>query len=203
VAVGRDIGRNAISSVVENIEAMTELAFEHLRQQGSRHPVLAVGTGQRSSEVEAPAVYRAWARGHGIEPEVFELSTKGAEGVAFRFGCQLWPKRSDIDGIFAPFDATAAGLLRAAQARGRRIPQDVRIVTTESPAARRATIPLTTVDFQPGQLARQAVRLLLEQLRGEQVSYPGSLEPMLLVRESSSLGSRRRVQKARATDSKR
>ncbi len=72
-----------------------------------------------------------------------------------------------IDGLMVASDLMAAGALRALGRAGRRVPDDIAVVGYDDLGiAERTTPPLTTVKNPIGDMAREAVRLLLAQLDG-------------------------------------
>jgi DNA-binding LacI/PurR family transcriptional regulator len=88
--------------------------------------------------------------------------------------------------VFACSDQLALGVLRAARGAGIRVPEDLSVVGfDDSPPARVAEPPLTTV-AQPLRERGQAVGALVRALiRGEEVSSP-ALAPVQLVLRSST-----------------
>jgi DNA-binding LacI/PurR family transcriptional regulator len=88
--------------------------------------------------------------------------------------------------VFACSDQLALGVLRAARGAGIRVPEDLSVVGfDDSPPARVAEPPLTTV-AQPLRERGQAVGALVRALiRGEEVSSP-ALSPVQLVLRSST-----------------
>ncbi|MEU3726013.1 substrate-binding domain-containing protein, partial [Streptomyces sp. NPDC031705] len=90
-------------------------------------------------------------------------------------------------------DAFAVGAVRAIRDSGRRVPDDVMVVTRyDGPRARTCEPPLTAVDLQLDRAASDAVELLLARLRGEDPApreVPGTAvtapEPRVIARASS------------------
>jgi DNA-binding LacI/PurR family transcriptional regulator len=88
--------------------------------------------------------------------------------------------------VFAASDLMAAGALRALRAAGRRVPEDVAVVGFEdSPVARYAQPPLTTVRQPIEELGRQATRLLLDRINGQAGGMRLILDTELVVRSST------------------
>lgn len=116
---------------------------------------------------------------------VFEASDNrpvdGAEAAS-----ALLATRPRPTAILAMSDQLAFGVLGYATDSGLRVPQDVAVVGFDDlPSASRTTPPLTTVHQPTVEKGKEAARLLIAQLRGEE--HPGSvhLETHLVVRESS------------------
>jgi LacI family transcriptional regulator len=100
---------------------------------------------------------------------------------------RLWTGESRPDGIFCGNDQIARGAIDALRERGVPVPADVSIIGFDNweivAAATRP--PLTTVDMNLRDLGREAGRLILALIEGEQIE-PGirRLPCRLVVRES-------------------
>lgn len=72
------------------------------------------------------------------------------------------------DGILASNDPIAFGILRALAERGIQVPGEVSVVGINGDAPGENTVPpLTSVDLHTSELGEEAVRCLLEQMRGQ------------------------------------
>ena len=80
-----------------------------------------------------------------------------------------------------------AGALRAVQAAGRRVPEDVAVIGFDDvPLASRTTPALSTVHQPCQEMGRTAARMLVRFLDGEAVPEPDVVLPTtLVVREST------------------
>jgi DNA-binding LacI/PurR family transcriptional regulator len=79
----------------------------------------------------------------------------------------------DLDAVFVASDLMACGALRALRDAGRRVPHDVAVVGFEdSPIARQADPPLTTVHQPVEEMGRQMARLLVARIRHEPMERP-------------------------------
>ena len=91
-----------------------------------------------------------------------------------------------ITAIFVHSDMMAMGVLSALFRAGRRVPQDVSVVSCDDiPLAEYLTPPLTTVHIPLAETGRQAVDLLLRSIAGEQVPERPPLLPVELIIRSS------------------
>lgn len=87
----------------------------------------------------------------------------------------------DVTAFVAPQDSSAVGVLRAAQARGLRIPDDLSIVAMLSEmSGELATPPMTTIPFPAEEIGAAAARMLIATLTqvgepGEQLLVPTAL----------------------------
>ena len=100
----------------------------------------------------------------------------------------LLERSPSITAIFVHSDVMAIGVLSALDKAGRRVPQDVAIVSCDDiPFAEYLRPPLTTVRVPLAETGRQAVHLLLRAIAGEQVPERPPLLPVeLIIRASSS-----------------
>jgi len=92
-----------------------------------------------------------------------------------------------FDAVCAQSDTQALGALHELIRRGRRVPEDVLITgVDDSPFARTAIVPLTTVSQRYEERGRLAVRLLADLIERKPVKSI-ELEPQLTVRRSTAL----------------
>lgn len=99
---------------------------------------------------------------------------------------ELLARGIDFDAVFIGNDTIAFGALRALREAGLRVPEDIALVAYDDiPLAPFATPPLTTVHSDPIGHGRQAVQILLAQLRGGDPAAVAPLPaPQLVIRES-------------------
>jgi DNA-binding LacI/PurR family transcriptional regulator len=167
----------------------TQLLLAHLETQGARRIALMIGAEQRNSYMEAEQAYRAFVKARRVPLRIARASESGGEAAGYAEAARLLAADAEIDAICAPIDAFAVGAERAVLEAGRRIPQDVRIVTRyDGLRARNATPPLTAVDLHLEQVASLAVELLFEHVnvKSARATIAGP-EPKLVVRESSDV----------------
>lgn len=94
---------------------------------------------------------------------------------------------SDVTAAFAANDHIALGAIRALREHGRRVPDDVSVVGFDDvPEAGFFLPPLTTVRQDFAALARDALELLVDQLRGGEPGASRTVTPDLVVRSSSA-----------------
>lgn len=87
----------------------------------------------------------------------------------FRAMNQLLQRVPDLDAVFAANDAMAAGAIDALQLAGRRVPGDVSVAGfDDSRFAEETEPPLTTMHQPFDRISLEMVRLLLDQIAGEQ-----------------------------------
>ncbi len=180
---------NVASVDVENREGAHE-AVAHLVDLGHRRIGLINGelqmeAGQARRDGYKQALLEA---GIGIEPELM------VEGFFLETGAYLaMMKLLDLarppTAVFAASDTMAIGALRAAREREVRVPDEIALVGYDDlPLAANATPPLTSVHQPIDEMGAEAVRLLIEQIRGQGPATSVRIPARLVVRESSGGG---------------
>ncbi|MFF8726949.1 LacI family DNA-binding transcriptional regulator [Streptomyces sp. NPDC015171] len=146
---------------------VVDLLLDHLRAQGARRPALVIGAGTRHSSVDARAAYERAAAAHGWTPVVATAPEDGGEQAGYDRCAALLAEHPGIDALCVLVDAFAVGAVRALRDAGRRIPDDVMVVTRyDGLRARTCEPPLTAVDLRLDRAAADAVELLLGRLGG-------------------------------------
>jgi LacI family transcriptional regulator len=165
------------------------LATEHLTSLG--HTAIGTVTGLFRRRVTRSRLhgYEDALRAAGAEPSE-DLVVEGdwtPHGAAA--AAKLLLERSpDLTAIFVHSDMMAVGVLSVLWQTGRRVPDDVALVSCDDiPFAQYLTPPLTTVRVPLAETGRQAVHLLLRSIAGEPVPEKTPLLPVeLIVRASST-----------------
>lgn len=189
VCIGRSPAHSHIPCVDLHATATAELLLQHLWESGSRNPALLVGARPRTSYVETEAAYRRFCGERGVEPVVRHADEEGGEMAGQAAMSGLLESCPSMDGLCALVDAFAVGAVRAALSRGRRIPEDLRIVTRyDGLRARTCSPPLTAVNLHLEEVGALAVELLFTLMSGNSVGtlYPSL--PTLVVRASTCEG---------------
>ncbi|MDP9796890.1 DNA-binding LacI/PurR family transcriptional regulator [Catenuloplanes nepalensis] len=150
------------------------LATEYLIAGGRQRVATIAGPQDMGVGVARLAGYREAVRLSGRPPAEDLIAygdfSEGSGTAAMRRLLELAP---DLDAVFVASDLMACGALRALREAGRRVPADVAVVGFEdSPIARQADPPLTTV-YQPvEEMGRQMARLLVARIRHEPMERP-------------------------------
>ncbi|MDI3387733.1 substrate-binding domain-containing protein [Streptomyces sp. B-S-A8] len=190
VALGRPVAPDEDAPYVDlHGGLVAELLLAHLHEQGARRPALMVGAGSRHSTVDALAAYGRSSAEHGWEPIVAKVPESGGEQAGYEQCAALLAEHPGIDAVCALVDAFAVGAVRAVTDSGRRVPDDVMVVTRyDGLRARTCEPPLTAVDLHLDKVAADAVELLLGRLRGDTgaaEARTAAPEPRLIARQSS------------------
>jgi DNA-binding LacI/PurR family transcriptional regulator len=100
---------------------------------------------------------------------------------------RLLDDHPDITALVAPQEQSAIGILKAAQARGTRIPDELSVVAMLSESmSELATPPLTTIGFPADKMGGEAARILLDRLdHGRTDPEQMLVRPELTVRGST------------------
>lgn len=189
VTIGKPYGMSETAPHVDiHSKATTRLLLEHLHAQGARRVAMILGSAQRNSYVQARAAYDEFITEHP-QPLLFGMADEAqGEDGGWEMARSLLAAHAEIDAFCVPVDAFAVGAVKAIRAAGRRIPDDVMVVTRyDGLRARTCEPPLTAVDLHLDEVAHQAIDLLFDHLRGEterrSVAGPTA---QLVLRQSSS-----------------
>jgi DNA-binding LacI/PurR family transcriptional regulator len=189
VTLGRQVAESADAPYVDlRAGRVTELLLAHLREQGARRPALITGASSRHSSVDAIEAYERVAAAEGRPPVSVSAPETGGEEAGYACCAALLERHPETDAVCAMVDAFAVGAVRAIKESGRRIPDDVRVVTRyDGLRARTCDPPLTAVDLHLDQAASDAVELLLARLRGDDTPAVLCAEEPTIVPRASSL----------------
>ncbi len=160
------------------------LAAEHLIERGHRR--IAV-LGGPPTWLEARQRRRGWLevlRGHGLAP-VVELTGNWTAASGHRLAAEVLAD-DRATAMLAGNDEMALGVILAAHATGRRIPDDLAVVGFDNrPDAAYYSPPLTTVDQHFTTLGDRAIALAGSLLDGTAPQAPETITPELIIRSSS------------------
>ncbi len=190
VMIGRCADNTGLNYVDIDIEKGVADAIQHLHDLGHRR-IGFVTLMQTSPEKEYG--YTTWAldgyqkacQKHGlpVKPLMVDLRT----GSASQKVLKLLDENPNLTAIVTPQQSGVLAVLKAVQAQGLRIPQDMSVVGLLSePMSELATPPLTTISFPAQEMGLAAVRILIGHLEGT-LTTPQQLllRPELNVRGST------------------
>ncbi|HVW18194.1 MAG TPA: LacI family DNA-binding transcriptional regulator [Solirubrobacteraceae bacterium] len=169
VQVGRPMGDADVCYVDADNRGGARTAVEHLLGGGRRRIATIAGPASMCAGIDRLAGYGDALRAAGLalEPALVEHGDFDEDSghAAMR---RLLEREPGIDGVFAASDLMAVGALRAIRESGREVPSDVAVVGFDnSPVARHALPPLTTIRQPLDEMSRHAAELLLRRVRGE------------------------------------
>lgn len=190
VCIGRAPGRDDLPFVDLQSGATACLLLDHLFSGGGRVGLIT-GQQRRNSYIEMEAAYAERIARAGASPIAIRVDERGGEQAAAEAAERLLRAEPSIAALCVPVDAFATGVLGAARALGRRVPEDLRLATRyDGMRARLATPALTAVDLHLDQVAAKAVDLLLSRL-GQTITEQTVVSPPSLVLRTSSMASPR------------
>jgi LacI family transcriptional regulator len=167
------------------------LATRHLVDLGHRRIGLVGGPGYASSARNRQDGYRAALAEAGVPVDESLVAGDSFSIEAGEIaGRALLDRSGRPTAIFAVNDNTAIGVMAAAHARGRHIPDDLSLVGyNDIPVVSRLPVPLTTVRVPFRQIAAGALELLLE---ADRAHPPRTLvaTPTLIPRRSTAAAPR-------------
>ena len=164
------------------------LAARHLLSLGHRR--IACVVGPHATQMDSEARYHGYCRameeaGIPVDERLVcagEYTQEGGAAAVEKLISQ------DFTAIFACNDASAYGVCRKLKEYRKKVPEDVSVVGYDDVFyARMLEVPLTTIRQQVREMGREAVRLLLKQIREHK--RPESkviFAPELVVRESTA-----------------
>lgn len=188
VTIERDLGRpNDPWYVASETDANTRQMLDHLWERGARRIALLVPESDWGWAAETLSAYESWIRGRGAPQLIVPVAMQPGEESAFAATCRLLEGRRPPDAVFAVAARFVRGALRAAKARGVRVPDELLIVAgVDCVQAREGDPPVTALDLHPEQQAEAAVEMLLARVDGSQsVEAPRHIPATLRLRASS------------------
>ena len=202
VSIGRESGTRQPVPHVDlcSRQAMT-LLLDHLLEQGAGRIALVVGAAERNSYIEALAAYEAMAAARGMARLCLRVDEALGEEGGLAAARELLARDPAIDAFCVPVDAFASGVARFLAQTGRRVPQEVMLVTRyDGIRARSCEPPLTAVNLHLDQVAHLAIDLLFDHLRGDTArrTVVGPA-PQLVLRASSQRRPRSPARQAGST----
>ncbi|MEU9348552.1 LacI family DNA-binding transcriptional regulator [Streptomyces sp. NPDC048278] len=195
VVVARHGGAAHYDTVVDDDRGGARLMVDHLVRLGHRR---IVHTTHPTGDLERPFVLSHTARcdgyvdamrRHGLEPDVIETSY--TEEGGYRAAVEALDRQVPPTAVFAGADIAALGVLRAAEERDLRVPEDLTVTGYDNiTASAIGRVSLTTVDQSAHLTGQMSARLLLERLEGRTQPAHYVVAPRLLVRGSSAAPAR-------------
>jgi LacI family transcriptional regulator len=177
-------------TVVDDELLGARLVVNHLVDAGHRRivhtsmPPAELGGSFVLSHTARREGFEEAMRHHRLEPDTIE--TWYSEEGGYQAAVQALDRSQPPTAIFAGADIAALGVLRAAEERGLRIPEDLTVVGYDNIYVSTINrISLSTVD-QSGRLTGAAsTRLLLERINGRTTPKQYVLAPQLVKRSTS------------------
>lgn len=100
-------------------------------------------------------------------PITYEIVSAFDGGNQIEIANKILDEHPDIDGVFATNDLFAAAFINEARKRGKKIPEDIKIIGYDGTEASRSLLPDLTTIKQPIELiAKTSVDILIEKIEG-------------------------------------
>jgi LacI family transcriptional regulator len=191
VIVDRWVEGVAADSVRGDSHGGAYAATRHLLQTGFRRIALIGGPATVSTADEREAGYRAALAGAGV-PVDPALICRGSYRQTGGYDATraLLAAAHPPDAIFAGNSLIALGALEAVRSLGRRVPEDVALISFDDFPYAAVALPFLTAVVQPAaEIGRQAARMLLERLADPAAPPRALILPTeLVVRRSCGCG---------------
>ncbi len=171
---------------------------KHLIERGKKRIILGIGNTQHRSYIERRQGYRDGLEAHEIpyDPDlVFNLADAcdgqpqpDRQSPLTMYLREKWDQLK-FDAIIATNDVIALYLIRAIEAMGLRVPDDVAVTGYDNLPMTHLTRPaITTVDLCNHELAQASIDLLIRQIQGEPIRGKAkhhNIVPKLVIRQST------------------
>lgn len=187
VTIGR-AQETEVDAVVDRGLAGADVMIEHLLERGARHiATIVTQEGYSLSATLEGHLDRLRRRHPAIRFSALRASASGGEESGYGVALQALRDDPSIDAVYAPLDAFAVGVLRAATELDRVIPADLMVATNyDGRRAETSDPPLTALNLGLPEMARQAVDLLIGQLSGDGDSRAEAATPVVIARTSTA-----------------
>ena len=184
VLSGRDPDGGDDYCVDNDHVAGTRSVLDHLAERGGRRvALLAADLGDAFTD-DCLATYEAWCAERRVEPivQVVPMAELRDPGAAD----QLLRRSPAPDAVYATVEALGVTIVRAAEKRGLRVPDDLLIAVAADREPLASSVSLTTLELDPARTAAAAVELLIEVIEGRSPAQrERSIPTNLVVREST------------------
>ena len=186
VLAGTTDNRDDFPSVtIDYMKAGTE-AFNLMYNDGKRHLALVCGDGEAVVNKEKRMVaYRKFLKDKGLNEEHIYTDV-----YDYSDGYNLLSKleKDGIDGVFITKDGVSAGVLNAAIDSGKKIPEELEIITASATQVAAVVRPaLTTVKQPLYDMGAVAMRMLTKLMNNEEVDNIHVQLPYEIVKKQSTM----------------
>lgn len=171
---------------VDNYQGACD-AVSHLLEKGHRKIAIISSTRSLNAGKERLRGYEETMKKAGLTPRPeWVVACDYSETAAYEKMNQLLEGDDPPTAVFTQSDLFAWGAIKAAWARGLRVPEDIGVIGFDDVSEMsQATLPLTTVRQPVFQLGETAAQLLLEKFSGQSEAKNIILQPQLIVRDST------------------
>ena len=166
--------------------AATRLCLDHLEARGARE-VAAITWMTTDHWTQASVqTYCAWCAERGRQPRL-EVVTRDDDEALRAAAERLLAAAPRPNAVYGLSELPALWVLRVAAEQGVDVPGDLMVAgTADFGLGATSTPPLTSLDYQAGELGREAARLLIELVRGGTPAAPRRIVPATLIARAST-----------------
>jgi len=165
----------------------TRATIKHLAAEGATRVALLTAPALQSYTIDALEAFESTTAELGLEATVETITDSLSESGGYAAASRLLDSERPPDAIYGTLDRLALGALLAAEARGIRVPQELRVAgCTDSQAARSSRPALTALSLNPEQIGTEAVGLLVELVEAGTSANPRRIVPYALVPRAST-----------------
>lgn len=167
--------------------AGTRAMIEHLAAEGATRVALLTAPAFQSYTIDALEAFEATTAELGLERVVATVTDSLSESGAYAAASRLLESSRPPDAIYATLDRLALGALLAAEAKGIRVPEELRVAgCTDSHAARSSRPTLTALSLDPERIGTEAVELLISLVENGKPAEPHRLVPFSVIPRAST-----------------
>lgn len=168
VSIDRTFGENIPYVTSDNYES-TKKAIKYMIERGAKRVGFIGSKPLVASEVlERERAYLDVMAEYDMPPRmVNEVMQHGEETLAV---ADFMERYSDVDGVFVSGYTLSQVLYEAATELGRKIPDDLQIISYDGIFKQWGSSNITSVEQPIEEMARQVVRLLIKKIHGEETS---------------------------------
>jgi DNA-binding LacI/PurR family transcriptional regulator len=192
VTIGRDpAGHERDAVVAADDVAGARAVFDHLADAGGTRIALISIPPVYSFVRDTIDAYRAWCEEHGARPieriPPLDHMVRLREAALDAIVDDLLSEPEPPDAIYCPIERLGVAAAASIREHGRRIPDDVLVVTTRDLGrAAEADPPITTLEWDFGEVGRRSASLLLDLVEGTRAAPVIDIVENTLVRRAST-----------------
>lgn len=195
VSIERDLTSVGIDSVYYDSYGNSQMAVQHLIDSGCRHVAHISGAISMHVAQQRVSGYLACMERNQLGVDLQKMIAYGvySHQSGYRAMMELLEKYPSVDGVFCANDQMAIGALKALKLKGKRVPEDIKIIgyddsfvsTIVDPAISTIHVPKVSAGVEAAKL----LFTLMDQKHGPELRKPigHKMEGRLVVRKSSSM----------------
>lgn len=184
VVIGRDVPAKLAGSIVVDDAAGVKLALEHFLALGRR--AIAMLTPLHDTGRVRKKAFIKYAGDAGLFDETLMVDCDTTAVGGYEETKRLLQVGTHLDALLCFNDIIAAGALKALAELHFSVPEDVAVIGHDDIAMARLLSPsLSTVMVSKRDIGANAVRMILDRLKGQNYNTQLVLRPELIAREST------------------